>query len=133
MPSRERKEREEKVVLKFHPESWPVFSVLFAAQLLKPFRSYAYDTICEPLIVAAYILSGIFILNHIEDQGNYQYGDQRYEDWSLIDCTYFIAQTMSTVGYGDLAPTPAHGSRVFVVFVVCVCCVSTCVGSCAMT
>ena len=98
MPSREREEREENVVFKFHPESRPIFSVLFAAQLLKPFRSYAYETICEPLIVAAYILSGIFILNHIEDQGNYQYGDQRYEDWSLIDCTYFIAQTMSTVG-----------------------------------
>jgi len=96
----------------------PVLSMLFAGQLLQPFRRYPHDTIVEPLIVAVYILSSIFILDKIEDQGNYQFGDQYYQDWSYIDCTYFIAQTMSTVGYGDLAPTPAHGSRVFAVWVV---------------
>ena len=97
----------------------PVFSVLFAGQLLQPFRRYPHDTIVEPSIVAVYILSSIFILDKIENQGNYLYGDQYYQDWSYIDCTYFIAQTMSTVGYGDLAPTPAHGSRAFAGFETC--------------
>jgi hypothetical protein len=45
----------------------PVFSILFAGQLLQPFRRYPNDTIVEPLIVAVYILSSIFILDKIED------------------------------------------------------------------
>lgn len=37
------------------------------------------------------------------------------EDWSLIDAFYFSVITLTTVGYGDLAPT-TPGSRLFTAF-----------------
>jgi voltage-gated potassium channel Kch len=37
-----------------------------------------------------------------------------HEDWSIIDAIYFCVMTMSTVGYGDLAPTSSL-SKIFTI------------------
>jgi len=41
----------------------------------------------------------------------------RFEDWSLVDAFYFSVITLTTVGYGDLAPT-SGGTRLFTAFYV---------------
>jgi len=37
------------------------------------------------------------------------------EDWNWIDCLYFSVVTLTTVGYGDIAPTTAAG-KIFTIF-----------------
>lgn len=81
-------------------------------------EQFVHDAIVEPLIVVMYILSSIFIFSTFAAQGNNQYGVNRSEDWTLIDCTYFTAQTMSTVGYGDISPASKDGPRIFAVWMV---------------
>jgi len=39
------------------------------------------------------------------------------EDWSYVDCFYFLTVTVSTVGYGDITPT-APNTRLFTVIVI---------------
>lgn len=39
----------------------------------------------------------------------------RLEGWRYLDCCYFISQTLSTIGYGDL-PLTSTSSRMFVAF-----------------
>eukprot|EP01040_Poterioochromonas_malhamensis_P005873 gene5873-6315_t len=38
-----------------------------------------------------------------------------YEGWSFQDCVYFITQTVTTLGYGNITPT-SRGARVFTIF-----------------
>jgi hypothetical protein len=81
-------------------------------------EQFVHDAIVEPLIVVLYILSSIFIFSTFAAHGNGQYGVNRSADWTLIDCTYFTAQTMSTVGYGDISPASKDGPRIFAVWMV---------------
>ena len=39
------------------------------------------------------------------------------ENWSVLDCVYFITVTLLTVGYGDVVPTN-DGTRLFTIFMI---------------
>ena len=38
----------------------------------------------------------------------------RFEDWTIVEAFYFCIVTLTTVGYGDFAPTSA-GTQIFTV------------------
>lgn len=45
--------------------------------------------------------------------GSYTY--QNVEGWNAVDSTYFVVITMTTIGYGDLAPQTDVG-KIFTIF-----------------
>jgi hypothetical protein len=81
-------------------------------------RRERLDTTFEVLIVTFYVISSIFIWHHISNlnQGNGLNGIHKSETWTYIDSAYFMAQTMSTVGTGDIVPAGNAGSRIFAVY-----------------
>jgi hypothetical protein len=54
------------------------------------------------IIVFLYIMVGLIFYH-------------RTEQWSFLDCLYFLTITVLTIGYGDLSPTTDH-SRIFTAF-----------------
>jgi hypothetical protein len=41
-----------------------------------------------------------------------------YENWSLLDCVFFVVFTVSTIGYGYIVPTTPN-SKLFTMFLMC--------------
>lgn len=57
------------------------------------------------IVVAAWVATGTIIYTI-------------YEDWSVIDSLYFCVMTLTTIGYGDLAPTTDNMKLYTVVYAV---------------
>jgi voltage-gated potassium channel len=60
------------------------------------------ETKALPFVAAALVLTGTIFY-------------WRFEDWTIIEALYFSVVTLTTVGYGDLAPTTA-GTQIFTIF-----------------
>jgi voltage-gated potassium channel len=60
------------------------------------------ETKALPFVAGALILTGTIFY-------------WRFEDWTFIEALYFSVVTLTTVGYGDLAPTTAE-TQVFTIF-----------------
>ena len=59
------------------------------------------ETKALPVVAGALVLTGTLFY-------------WRFEDWTLVEALYFCVVTLTTVGYGDLAPTSA-GTQVFTI------------------
>lgn len=59
------------------------------------------ETKALPFVAAALLLSGTIVYWH-------------FEDWSFIEALYFSVATLTTVGYGDFAPTTT-GTQIFTI------------------
>ena len=59
------------------------------------------ETKALPLVAGALVLTGTLFY-------------WRFEDWTVIEALYFCVVTLTTVGYGDLAPTSA-GTQIFTI------------------
>lgn len=60
------------------------------------------ETKALPVVAGALVLTGTIFY-------------WRFEDWTIIQSLYFSVVTLTTVGYGDLAPTTA-GTQIFTIF-----------------
>ena len=60
------------------------------------------ETKALPFVAAALVLTGTIFY-------------WRFEDWTVVEALYFSTVTLTTVGYGDLAPTTA-GTQIFTIF-----------------
>ena len=60
------------------------------------------ETRALPLVAGALVLTGTIFY-------------WRFEDWTIIQSLYFSVVTLTTVGYGDFAPTTA-GAQIFTIF-----------------
>ena len=59
------------------------------------------ETKALPVVAGALVLTGTLFY-------------WRFEDWTIIEALYFCVVTLTTVGYGDLAPTSA-GTQIFTI------------------
>ena len=59
------------------------------------------ETKALPVVAAALVLTGTLFY-------------WRFEDWTLIESLYFCIVTLTTVGYGDFAPTTT-GTQIFTI------------------
>ena len=60
------------------------------------------ETKALPVVAGALVVSGTIFYWH-------------FEDWTIIQALYFSIVTLTTVGYGDFAPTTA-GTQIFTIF-----------------
>ena len=58
-------------------------------------------------LLAVYMIIGIFTYKELDQD----------QQWTYIDAAYFSMATMSTVGYGDISPTPGP-ARIFTIFMI---------------
>jgi voltage-gated potassium channel Kch len=58
-----------------------------------------------PLVVGLLVLTGTIFY-------------WRFEDWTIIEALYFSVVTLTTVGYGDLAPTTAETQIFTIIYIV---------------
>lgn len=58
------------------------------------------------VVSLVYLIGGTLLYHYLEDS------------WSYVDSLYFMFVTMSTVGYGDLHPSPTPGRRLVTVFTI---------------
>jgi voltage-gated potassium channel Kch len=82
----------------------PVFSLLLAFRGLARAIAAVWrdpETRALPVVAAALVLTGTIFY-------------WRFEDWTIIESLYFSVVTLTTVGYGDLAPTRA-GTQIFTI------------------
>lgn len=66
-----------------------------------------YDVLKSLIMLFIYMIIGVFAYHEIEKD----------QQWTYIDAAYFSMATMSTVGYGDISPTPG-ASRGFTIFMI---------------
>jgi voltage-gated potassium channel len=59
------------------------------------------ETKALPVVAGALVLTGTLFY-------------WRFEDWTIVEALYFCIVTLTTVGYGDLAPTTA-GTQIFTI------------------
>ena len=59
------------------------------------------ETKALPVVAGALVLTGTLFY-------------WRFEDWTIVEALYFCVVTLTTVGYGDLAPTSA-GTQIFTI------------------
>jgi voltage-gated potassium channel len=59
------------------------------------------ETRALPVVAGALVLTGTLFY-------------WRFEDWTVIEALYFCVVTLTTVGYGDFAPTSA-GTQIFTI------------------
>lgn len=83
----------------------PIINVITKRKPVRRFvRKYSHE-LQQLGTVFVFYLVGVLYYQHAE------------EDWSLADCIYFITVSITTVGYGDFAPTKDN-SKVFTIFFV---------------
>jgi hypothetical protein len=61
-----------------------------------------WDFILKRFIVIVYFIVGVAVYEH-------------FEDWSLLNSVYFVIQTVTTIGYGNLVPS-SDEAKMFTVF-----------------
>ena len=66
-----------------------------------------FDVAKSLTMLTVYMIIGIFSYKELEKD----------QQWTYIDAAYFSMATMSTVGYGDISPTPGP-SRSFTIFMI---------------
>lgn len=60
------------------------------------------------IMLFLYMLLGTLVFHELE----------KSQGWTYVDAAYFSMATMSTVGYGDISPTPNASSRGFTLFMI---------------
>lgn len=91
--------------------SWAQLLVLGNVNL-KVFRWRLADTLISTIFVVVFSAMSVMVLENLGDPEILQpYND---EQWTIVSSLYFVFVSISTVGYGDLAPASVLG-RIFVV------------------
>merc|ERR1712005_62395 len=75
---------------------------LFCAYTMKQMRKSLKRILFQTSVLCIYLILGCIIYGMVEK-------------WSCLDCVYFMAVTVTTVGYGDLLPS-SEKMQLFTIF-----------------